>query len=285
MNEAQQPSESDLHAHADGRLDSEKRVAIEAWLASHPEDAERVEAYRRVSAELREIYDPVLDEAVPRRLTRALTGPSRWWPAAKAAGWMLIGAAIGATAAWQLQSARPVAPSANDAGAVMARRAAVAHATYSPEVRHPVEVGADQEQHLVTWLSKRLGTKVSAPKLEEAGLSLVGGRLLPGENGPVAQFMYQSANGAPPRARTAKPPSATRGRTTSACSTGSTASAATRSPRPSCRRTSSCASPTWSTSSSKGADAPGTLVAKLAVCPFSKCRTSPWSSRRPTWLA
>ena len=75
------------------------------------------------------------------------------------------------------------------------RRAAIAHATYSPEVRHPVEVGADQEQHLVAWLSKRLGVKVRAPKLEEAGLALVGGRLLPGESGPVAHFMYQTNNG------------------------------------------------------------------------------------------
>jgi anti-sigma factor RsiW len=62
-------------------------------------------------------------------------------------------------------------------------------------VRHPVEVGADQEAHLVAWLSKRLGAPVRAPKLEEVGYSLVGGRLLPGENGPVAHFMYQGNQG------------------------------------------------------------------------------------------
>src|SRR5207237_10372219 len=79
--------------------------------------------------------------------------------------------------------------------AAFARRAAVAHATYSPEVRHPVEVGADDEQHLVNWLSKRLGVKVRAPKLEDAGMSLVGGRLLPGDDGPVEQVMSQAMNG------------------------------------------------------------------------------------------
>jgi anti-sigma factor RsiW len=77
----------------------------------------------------------------------------------------------------------------------MARRAAVAHATYSPEVRHPVEVGADQEAHLVAWLSKRLGAPLRAPKLEAVGYSLVGGRLLPGDTGPVAHFMYQCNRG------------------------------------------------------------------------------------------
>jgi len=47
----------------------------------------------------------------------------------------------------------------------------------------------------VAWLSKRLGVKVKAPRLDDSGLSLVGGRLLPGEAGPVAQFMYQSDKG------------------------------------------------------------------------------------------
>jgi anti-sigma factor RsiW len=71
----------------------------------------------------------------------------------------------------------------------------VAHAVYSPEVRHPVEVGAEQEAHLVAWLSKRLGTSLRIPQLSGIGYSLVGGRLLPGERAPVAQFMYQDAQG------------------------------------------------------------------------------------------
>ncbi|MCX7227471.1 MAG: hypothetical protein NTW15_00370 [Burkholderiales bacterium] len=52
------------------------------------------------------------------------------------------------------------------------RAAAVAHGVYVPEVRHPVEVSADQCGHLVAWLSKRLG-----------------------EQGPSAQLMYQDAQG------------------------------------------------------------------------------------------
>jgi anti-sigma factor RsiW len=56
-------------------------------------------------------------------------------------------------------------------------------------------VGADQEQHLVAWLSKRLGTPVKAPHLNELGYHLVGGRLLPAAEGPAAQFMYQDAEG------------------------------------------------------------------------------------------
>ena len=71
--------------------------------------------------------------------------------------------------------------------------AAVAHAVSVSEVRHPVEVGADQEAHLVGWLSKRLGAELKPPQLEATGYRLVGGRLLPGDTGEVAQFMYENA--------------------------------------------------------------------------------------------
>ena len=78
---------------------------------------------------------------------------------------------------------------------MLARQAAVAHTVFSADLRRPVEVGADQEQALVTWLSRRLGVNVRAPKLAPLGYDLIGGRLLPGQSGPVAQFMYQDAAG------------------------------------------------------------------------------------------
>jgi anti-sigma factor RsiW len=74
-------------------------------------------------------------------------------------------------------------------------QAALAHAVFSPDVRRPVEIGADQEDQLVAWLSKRLGSPVRPPKLGALGFELIGGRLLPGANGPVAQFMYHDAIG------------------------------------------------------------------------------------------
>ena len=187
-------NEADLQAYADGRLTAERRALVEAWLATRPEEVERVAAYQRLGKEVRTAYEAMLSEPVPERLAQAATRRFAWRQAAAIAGWIALGVALGAPAGWQLRPERPVAQAAPE-GTLIARRAAVAHATYSPEVRHPVEVGADDEQHLVNWLSKRLGIKVRAPKLDEAGMSLVGGRLLPGENGPVAQFMYQSQNG------------------------------------------------------------------------------------------
>jgi anti-sigma factor RsiW len=185
-------TEAELQAYADGRLEPDRRLAVEEWLAAHPDEAERVADYRRLAEALRNAYDPVAAEALPPRFLRA---PPRWRRHALAAGWLAAGLLIGGVAGWEWHEARQNAAPAADIGAAMARRAAVAHATYSPEVRHPVEVGADQEAHLVAWLSKRLGAPLRAPKLDEVGYSLVGGRLLPGDNGPVAHFMYQCSRG------------------------------------------------------------------------------------------
>ena len=145
-----------------------------------------------LSGALHQIYDPVLVEPVPLSLLRARR--PRWHAHAIAAGWVLLGLGVGVFAGWQLHAWRASIPPQAEVHAFV-RRAAIAHATYSPEVRHPVEVGADQEAHLVAWLSKRLGAQVRAPKLEAIGYSLVGGRLLPGDNGPVAHFMYQTEKG------------------------------------------------------------------------------------------
>lgn len=188
-------TEAELQAHVDGQLPEARRADIEAYLAARPEEASRLGAYGGQREGLRDLYAGVLDEPVPERLVRAAEGargaaPARMLRWGVAAGWAVLGLGVGGIAGWQLHGWNaPVVRSVPG----IARQAALAHATYSPEVRHPVEVGADQESHLVAWLSKRLGGSVRAPHL--AGFSLVGGRLLPGESGPVAQFMYQNESG------------------------------------------------------------------------------------------
>jgi anti-sigma factor RsiW len=73
--------------------------------------------------------------------------------------------------------------------------AIAAHRIFSVELRHPVEVNADQEAHLVQSLSKRLGRELAEPDLASVGFRLMGGRLLPAEDGPAAQFMYENGTG------------------------------------------------------------------------------------------
>ena len=159
-------TEDDLHALADGRLGASRRAEVESWLRDHPREAAAVGAWRAQNIRLHEAYDGLLDEASPSRFLARQPSAPRF-------------------------PLMPVAASL----ASLPQRAAVAHAVYTPEIRHPVEVGRDQEAHLAAWLSKRLGAPIKPPQLGAAGFDLVGGRLLPGESGAVAQFMYQNEGG------------------------------------------------------------------------------------------
>ena len=182
-------TETDLHAYVDGALPAERAAEVDAYLADRPEEAARLAAYREQNAALHREFDPVLDERPPHRLDAPRLYRARpLLRYAAVVAWFALGGVIG----WQLHAF--TADRRADATS-WPRRAAIAHVVYSPEVRHPVEVGADQEAHLVAWLSKRLGTPLKVPHLGELGFTLVGGRLLPGERGPVAQFMYQDSKG------------------------------------------------------------------------------------------
>lgn len=181
-------SEADLHAYVDGFLPKARRDEVEQHLAANAEEAERVRGYVKLNEGLHARFDPVLKERQPR-LFKLL---KRRGPAAVPYAAVMAGIIVGGIIGWIARDLDSNLPS-NDED--FARRAAMAHAVYAPEVRHPVEVGGDQEQHLVNWLSKRLGSELKVPHLSAVGFDLVGGRLLPGEQGPVAQFMYQDAKG------------------------------------------------------------------------------------------
>ncbi|MBP0599475.1 anti-sigma factor [Herbaspirillum sp. LeCh32-8] len=216
--------EDELHAYVDGQLPSARAREIAAWLEQeqeHRDALERVRAYQRQNESLQALYGEVLDEPVPSRLAgfaqsaerRGDAGlgarPGHESEAANSASWlrhaaMVLLALAGGVGGWMLHDASgeggmqwwPGARSQMVAAPItLARQAAVAHNVYSPDLRRPVEVGADQEQALVTWLSRRIGANVRAPKLAPLGYDLIGGRLLPGQSGPVAQFMYQDAGG------------------------------------------------------------------------------------------
>ena len=186
-------TEAELHAFVDGQLTPERQREIEAALAQRPEEAQRVQSYRDQKRALRALFDPVLDETLPPRLLNAARPSAPWYAQRWVAG--LAIALISGAAGWGLHGAlRPAAPSLA-AAASFAQRAAVAHAVYTPEQRRPVEVDAAHEDQLVTWLSKRMGAPMKPPHLQALGYALEGGRLLPGGQGPVAQFMYRDAGG------------------------------------------------------------------------------------------
>lgn len=184
-------TEDELHAYVDNELPAERRGDVEAWLATHPDDAERVHAWRAMSEALHARYDSVADETVPKRLEIEQLGrqPRKWIYGAIAAS--LVAFVAGGGAGWLAHGAA-ASPSSFSSFTVDALQA---HQLYVVEVRHPVEVAASERAHLQQWLSKRVGYTIKAPELDGAGLKLVGGRLLPGPQAPAAFLMYESPTG------------------------------------------------------------------------------------------
>ena len=151
---------------------------------------------------LRDLHREVLAQPLPPVLLDAArrvedlqlqTGQSRQWLAMAAA--VLLAFGLG----WSSHGFQPGGPTASLAKSRVeqefVRQAGFAHAVYLPEKRHPVEVVAAEQEHLLQWLSKRLGKPLKIPSLEPQGFALVGGRLLPGDSGARAQFMFQNAQG------------------------------------------------------------------------------------------
>ena len=136
------------------------------------------------------------DEARVRRVVEGLrkAGLSVWWDRDIPGGgrWREtivehLDAARCVVVCWTQASTGP--------GSAWVQRAAYAHSVYVPEVRHPVEVKA-QEEHLARWLTKRLEMPVKLFDLRAQGFELVGGRLLPDSTGAVAaQFMFERSQG------------------------------------------------------------------------------------------
>ena len=181
----------DLHAYVDGELPPEARQRVEAYLEQNPEAQERVRDYQRLQSAISGLYDPVLTEPLPSQL-RGSRLRRRWELPLRsmAAGLLLL---IGGTwAGWQLRDAAVLMMPSHTH---VPQDAAMAYAVYTPEVRHPVEVPAEQEEHLVTWLSKRLNAQVRVPRLDTFGFHLMGGRLLASSDGPGALLMYETDEG------------------------------------------------------------------------------------------
>jgi anti-sigma factor RsiW len=192
--------EDDLHARIDGQLPRERTEDVEAYLAAHPEEQARFSQYARQRQALRAAFVAQAGGPIPNRLRVAhLVAQQRHqrrrqFGQIAAALCLIVLGGIGGWAARDLTGP----PSSSSPGAVasmITADAIAAYRTFSVEVRHPVEVDAGEEAHLVQWLSKRLGRQLVVPDLAAAGFRLMGGRLLPAEDGPAAQFMYENGNG------------------------------------------------------------------------------------------
>jgi len=195
--------EGTIQAWVDGQLPADERTLFEIRLRSDLETAARALAYRAQAAALRTALQSKFATPLPARLQPGAIASAarrrRLQPAQAAAivTALLIGGGGGSFTTLLLEDAdAPIrqAPAGLTGNALQAE-AIAAHLVYTVDARHPVEIGAARQEHLIRWLSKRLGKTLIAPDLDKVGYRLVGGRLLPAIEGPAAQLMYEDDEG------------------------------------------------------------------------------------------
>jgi anti-sigma factor RsiW len=192
-------SERDIHLALDGELPQDERAAYERWLETNPDMQAKSRRYDADRDLLRGALAGVLDEPVPDRLAKIVAGETQSAPRSSGSWrWRMAAAALifaaGGLSGYFLGASgwRPV----NGTATQLADGAIAAHTIYAAEKLHVVEVGANQKEHLVGWLSKRIGVTLVAPDLSAEGFELIGGRLLPAAaTKTAAQFMYQDRTG------------------------------------------------------------------------------------------
>ena len=194
-NTSSEITEYDLHAYVDGQLSDARHEEVERYLQENPEQAKLVQSWAEQNAALQDLYRPVQLDGDPELVSKAARTRGRFLKTviqmAAAIVIFMAGGALGSYItlnAGDHENTPQYVQSLSEASRA-------GFAIYASEVRHPVEVNADQEEHLVTWLGKRLGMKFKAPKLQKEGFNLIGGRLVPFSGKPGALLMYENAAG------------------------------------------------------------------------------------------
>jgi anti-sigma factor RsiW len=193
----------ELGKYFDGELSAEDKRLINARLATDSAAQLTLATWKLQREAIRELHiealnEPLtpLHEAPLREAQRKIDVSLRW----KRLGGMAAGLLLAFGAGWlakdlTLSSGNNNTQSATTKSQSFVKQASIAHAAYTPEQRHAVEVAATEQEHLVRWLSKRVGKELKIPLLTEQGFELVGGRLLPSEDGARALFMFQNSKG------------------------------------------------------------------------------------------
>jgi anti-sigma factor RsiW len=187
-----QPSEEDIHAYVDGRLDDERRQAVEFYLAQSPQRAAEVRAWQRDAQELRAALGPWMPEAdnpaldpSALRVRRRQTRRARLAIAAM----LLLGIGLGGMGGWQAHAVRQADREAPMADAMQAYR------MFAQQRGVVLDVTARSDGDLQAWLDTHFQHAPLLPDLKAAGFHPVGGRLLALSEGAAAMVLYENAQG------------------------------------------------------------------------------------------
>lgn len=184
------PSEEELHAYVDERLDAARRREVELYLAANPEQAARIDGWRSDARRLRtalaglveQPLNPRLDPVQVRRGLRQRR-QRRW---ATAAMWLLA-LGLGGAGGWQARESSLLASTPPMADAVQAHRLFANASTLDLTVQRTAQLQA--------WLAEHFAHAAPLPDLSGYGFTPVGARLLSNEQGPAALLVFEDAAG------------------------------------------------------------------------------------------
>lgn len=193
--------EEDLQAYVDGRLDVNLRADVEAFLALHPVEGERINAYRAQNVALHHAFDVVTREPLPMSIEDMADKLSQIRPETVSHRVMRAGAVSAAlllavAAGWFAHGQWPAGgPAQTPSVAAVVPNAVVSQPVVAADVSAPLfQKGAVTGDALVGWLLQQAPTSFrTPPDLESVGLSLAGGRILQNSNKLVVQLVYQGA--------------------------------------------------------------------------------------------
>lgn len=184
------PSEDELHAYVDDRLEPSRRVEVQAWLAANPQEAARIEAWRSDARRLRAALagfgeSPASAQLDLARLRQRLRQKrQRRWASAAV---LVLALGLGGVGGWQVREATWVDGSLPMADAVQAHRLFAAS--------EALDIQASDPAQLREWLGRHFNRVGQLPDLAGYGFKPVGARLLSNEQGPAALLVFQDREG------------------------------------------------------------------------------------------
>jgi anti-sigma factor RsiW len=179
----------ELHAWLDGELSDERWADVETYLREHPDEQQRLDAYRADGAAIARLFsvDPAgsLPPASRRAVPRRAAAGARWWRQAVAA---LVLLGIGTGAGWIGRAYRDTTATAR-----LANNAAAAYLILASPGAQPVASASLND--LSRTLSDALGVTTKLRDPSGSGYSITAVRLVPQAKRRAAQIVMRGPAG------------------------------------------------------------------------------------------
>lgn len=186
------PTDADIHAYIDGRLDQADRARMEVWLKRHPVRAEEIHSWRRDAQQLRTAFAGLSASQPAASLDPArIRGQRRRYARRRLmlAASLVLALGVGSLGGWQMRDMTLAAATPPMADALQAYRMLATN----PHMN--MDVTRQQPGELQAWINTHFQHATPLPDLQTEGFRPVGGRLLATDAGPAAVILYRNPQG------------------------------------------------------------------------------------------